>query len=422
MADGADGAGENGVSELQEILESMLSKHNLVADAYLAGSMNAQMYIPVSVLLAHEKLSAIATQEKLLAAARNSARTAVSEDETMIRPMLKSKRNTIILRDMPEATTEAEIREIFAESEFGSWIKSVKADVNCTWFVKFSGDDTISIVMWLRSRKFRGEPINAAIKSEHFLRSFFPVAPPPQELDPAMQGHMGGPPMPMGPPMMFPPVQPAGYWQPWGTRTELGHRMPLDFGTSFDFGGSVSSGKGWPSAKGGWGGDEKGGYGGGKGWGKGEPKGGGGWGKGDFKGDFKGWGKGDAKGDSKGGKERRQRQGKGDGRKGERSRAGREGGSKPSRPAATPKVDEDNFPSLPGASRKESGSKDTEPGYVGEFRRYTREEFEKICEAVDVSARPDIGCDDVMLDDPCRAWTPPTTAASYKAAAWHAVR
>ena len=69
--------------------------------------------------------------------------------------------------------------------------------MNNTWFVKFNVDDGAQdVVLWLRSQSFKvgasvfmvlpfvppappspckGKPLNAAIKSEHFLRSFFPV-------------------------------------------------------------------------------------------------------------------------------------------------------------------------------------------------------------------------------------------------------
>merc|ERR1719335_1118289 len=97
----------------------------------------------------------------------------------MIRPMLKSKRNTVILRGLPEDATVEEVSGIFEGSDYGSWIKKITPDVNQTWFVKFDSNadegGTQDIVLWLRSQKFRGEPVNAAIKSEHFLRSFFPV-------------------------------------------------------------------------------------------------------------------------------------------------------------------------------------------------------------------------------------------------------
>ena len=90
--------------------------------------------------------------------------------------MLKSKRNTIIVRDFfhdPSVISE----EIFAtKPEFLEHIVSVKKDVNETYFVKFDSDEvTQQSALWLRNFEYKGEKIKCAIKSEYFLRSFFPV-------------------------------------------------------------------------------------------------------------------------------------------------------------------------------------------------------------------------------------------------------
>jgi len=137
-------------------------------------------------------------------------------------------------------------------------VVNVKLEVNNTWFVKFNVDDGAQdVVLWLRSQTFKGKAINAALKSEHFLRSFFPVnqslgfvppglppidgdAPPHGFSSPSFAaGGKGGanfgdfmaPPPGMHPmgmqemPMMEPPMfglQSPGFWKSWGSR----HRQP----------------------------------------------------------------------------------------------------------------------------------------------------------------------------------------------------
>merc|ERR1719183_1464753 len=131
----------------------------------------------------------------------------------MVRPLLKSKRNVIILRDMPDNTTEENVKEIFAGGPYAEKLASVKPEVNNTWFVKFNLDEgTQDVVLWLRSQQFQGRPVNASIKSEHFLRSFYPIqgASDPPIVDPnagmfPMDGGMG---MPMGFPMQGGPGGP----------------------------------------------------------------------------------------------------------------------------------------------------------------------------------------------------------------------
>jgi len=216
--------GEALIAKVQETLEGLLSKKNLVRDQFLASNMNPQMYIPVKVLLSHDKLIAVgATQESLAKAAANSTRLGIDDANTMVRPLLKSKRNVVILRDIPEHTTEEEIRGIFNESPYSSKIANIKAEVNNAWFVKFDLDEgTQEVVLWLRSQQFKGKTVNASIKSEHFLRSFIPaqqaVAPsidrspgPMAGIPPFMPG--GKPGLPFVPPMMpgkgAPPAMPG---------------------------------------------------------------------------------------------------------------------------------------------------------------------------------------------------------------------
>lgn len=254
---GATDGGDAATQKVQETLESLLSKKNLVRDQFLAGNMNPQMYIPIRVLIAHEKMAAIeATEEQVATAATNSTRLGIDDVKSMVRPLLKSKRNVIILRDMPDNTTEEDVKKLFVGAPHAEKLDNVKAEVNNTWFVKFKLDEgTQDVVLWLRSQQYQGKPVNASIKSEHFLRSFYPIPGG----DPSGGGGMGFPmdggmsfPMgfgPMGPPemlvegigpmghefsdamkgkgkgmmpMMMPEMpmgpQPPGSWQPWGKR------------------------------------------------------------------------------------------------------------------------------------------------------------------------------------------------------------
>lgn len=248
--------GEALQAKVQEGLESLLSKKNLVRDQFLASNMNPQMYIPLRILMSHDKMKALgATEEHLAAAATASHKLGIDDEKTMVRPLLKSKRNVIILRDMPDGTSEDEVKGIFANCPHAAKLVSVKAEVNNTWFVKFNLDEgTQEVVLWLRSQKFKGQPINASIKSEHFLRSFFPLHTPamPDGMGFPMDGGMGFPMgFPPGPadmmfmdgkgmdggkggwddggkgmmmPMMEMPmasmggIQLPGSWQPWGKR------------------------------------------------------------------------------------------------------------------------------------------------------------------------------------------------------------
>lgn len=168
------------MSSIQEVLEGLLSKKNLVRDQTLASSMNPQMYISINILLMHEKLQALnASHEEVAAAAVRSKRLGIDDKQTMVRPVLKSKRNVVILREIPEGTTQEDIMQLLQQGPHAEHIVSAKPEVNNTWFVKFNLDDgTQDVVLWLRSQRLKDQPVNAAIKSEHFLRSFYPSTGP----------------------------------------------------------------------------------------------------------------------------------------------------------------------------------------------------------------------------------------------------
>jgi len=246
-------------AKVQEALESMLSKKNLAKDSFLASKMNQLMYIPISVLLSHPKLEGLnATQDQVAAVAARSKRLSPDAEGTMVRPVLKSKRNVIILRDAPDDATEEELLTLLKGGPHADQIAGIKADVNNTWFVKYNVDEgTQEVVLWLRSQLFKGKPLNAAIKSDLALRSFYPdngqnmgfVPPqnfpgmPPTEFAPPPEfaqgmgfpmhgkgGHFGMPPQggkPGAMPEWMMPPQPMqmglqcpGYWKPWGVRAQ----------------------------------------------------------------------------------------------------------------------------------------------------------------------------------------------------------
>lgn len=176
-AEGSRISKEATLDEIKGWLEDLLSKQNLAEDAFIQQHMNAQMYIPVGVLASHRNLTSVGTgvdSRTLLAAAQLSDKLGVDEDGLMIRPVLKPKRNTLILHDLPDGTTEEDLRELFNALPGDESVCSLKPDVNKTAFVTFSTDEAAqNAALWLRSQKLHGAELKCAIKSEHFLRSFF---------------------------------------------------------------------------------------------------------------------------------------------------------------------------------------------------------------------------------------------------------
>lgn len=173
------------IDAVQSRLEELLSKQSLAEDAFIQQHFNAQMYIPLSILTRHTSMQSLgASQTTLLeaakAAAQQSEKVAVDKDGWMVRPLLKPRRNTLILHDLPEGITEEELSELFASSPESESFCSIKPDVNNTAFASFKNDESAqNAALWLRSQKLKGSEIKCAVKSEHFVRSFFPASPSP---------------------------------------------------------------------------------------------------------------------------------------------------------------------------------------------------------------------------------------------------
>lgn len=204
-------------------LERLLSKENLAEDQAIASALNPQLCVPIATLLEVESLKALTTEsEVVVAAASQSQLLGLSNDNTMLRPLLKSKRNTLILRDVPEGVTEAELRDLLAKAPKTSGVQEVTPDINNTWFVVFGTEsEAQDVAWWLRSQELKGSKVSVSMKSEHFLRSFFPANPEPKPndfssvpgFDPAKGKGFMPPPFPFYPAMMkgmFPPMMMKG--------------------------------------------------------------------------------------------------------------------------------------------------------------------------------------------------------------------
>lgn len=162
-------------------LEELLSKQSLSEDAFVQQHMNAQMYIPLTVLCLHHSLRSLGTEASVLAAAQAAAqksdKVAFDEETNMVKPLLKARRNTLILHGLPDEFPEEELQQLFNGSPEGDSFVSLKPDVNNTAFVSFKTDEAAqNAALWLRSQKFQGNDIKCSMKSEQFVRSFFPAA------------------------------------------------------------------------------------------------------------------------------------------------------------------------------------------------------------------------------------------------------
>lgn len=162
-------------------VEYYFSKENLQHDPYLTSQMDAQMSVPIAVVMKFPKIKHLTQDEAVLRAALVGSST-VSIVENKIKANIKAQgRSTIILRDIPSECGEDEVRSIFA-FEGCKPISSVRRDIENTWFVIMDSEEDAKDTMLdikLKKRTIRGESVKCRLKTEAVVKSFYPVTAPP---------------------------------------------------------------------------------------------------------------------------------------------------------------------------------------------------------------------------------------------------
>ena len=115
---------------MQKEIEILLSKDNIAEDKLISSSINPQLYVPIKTVLKALSAKSIAADENTVRiAAGQSTELSLDETKTMVKPLLKTKRDTIILREIPDDATEADIRELLKAGPKGDVITSLSAEV-----------------------------------------------------------------------------------------------------------------------------------------------------------------------------------------------------------------------------------------------------------------------------------------------------
>lgn len=357
------------LAKVQEKLEQLMSRENLQEDAFIQMNMNPQMYMPLCILAGHnevEELGNMVDVATLLEAAVRSEHLSVDKENMLVKPVLKSKRNTVILRELPDGVAEEELKNLFANCP--SELQSVKPDVNHTAFVSFKTDtEAQDAALWLRSQKLRDAPVKCSIKSEQFLRSFMPM--------PGMASPQYG----------VPPWAMSSEQVMWGWPQQWGENWGME-------GWSEADGKGGKDSKGkGKGYEEKGGP---PPFEKGMEKG---FDKGSFdKGKGKSKGKGKRKDGPMGGIDREM--------------------------AQMEAMQQQAYQAAIDAGGDQVGDEEVDFRYQHEFRKYSRQEIIEICSDMDALEKPEsfkkmeVKYPDLALfrQSPNKDWAPlPTPMSSF---------
>lgn len=135
---------------------------------------------------------------------------AVTLIEDSVRPNFKVEQNTIILRDIPSATSSDELLTIFKSVPSCPAVKSIRSDMNDTWFVAFHNEEAArAALLSIRNSTFNGKPIRARLKTESITKSFYSPRFRSGEGN-APPTHAPGGPSPQVPPEYFYRMQQQG--------------------------------------------------------------------------------------------------------------------------------------------------------------------------------------------------------------------
>lgn len=103
---------------------------------YVVSNMDDNGFIPIRLLLPFFYPSVpTVTIADVVEAVKDSEKVIVDANLELIRPNITVERKTIILRDIPESTTEEEVRSLFAG--LGS-IESIKPSIGNNWYIFYS--------------------------------------------------------------------------------------------------------------------------------------------------------------------------------------------------------------------------------------------------------------------------------------------
>ncbi|KAI7898861.1 uncharacterized protein BX663DRAFT_523077 [Cokeromyces recurvatus] len=156
--------------DLKNQLEFYFSRQNLINDTYLVSQMDSELYVPISLVANFTRIREHTTDMSLIIKTlKSSSAVIVDETETKVKPNISLKRNTVILRDVPECTEE-EINELLRELD-SPLVQSIKQDIGNMWYFTFeTEEDALKLLLSVRGKTFKGQDIAARMKSEPILR------------------------------------------------------------------------------------------------------------------------------------------------------------------------------------------------------------------------------------------------------------
>jgi len=173
-----DGQAEGGITHeqlkqmLQHQLEYYFSRENLAHDEYLKTQMDADQFVPISIIAGFNQIKKLTRDINLVTEVlRESQNVQVDMDGKKVRP--NHTRCTVILREIPENTPVQEIKALFSGPSCPKFI-DCEMTLNSMCYVTFDSDeDAQKAYRFLREevKTYKGQPIMARIKSKPMNRT-----------------------------------------------------------------------------------------------------------------------------------------------------------------------------------------------------------------------------------------------------------
>jgi len=166
---------EDQITQLVVVLDELFKPENLAGNYQLQNLLARQQFVKITDLSSFPAISELTDDPDLILEAIKQlpSRVTLNEEEKFILPQIPHHRTTLILRDLPENATLAEVKKLLSSKECGL-SKEVRADVNRTWFISFANEEEcMKSALWIQTKaKFRGQTIRCRIKSEHTQKHF----------------------------------------------------------------------------------------------------------------------------------------------------------------------------------------------------------------------------------------------------------
>ena len=161
---------EDNATALKRHLSYYFSDQNLAKDAFLVSHMNADMYVPCTLVASFRAIKSRTTDLVLVVEVlRTLDNVEVDDEGTMVRPknymLLQSPRGTLIVQDVPTKIKKAggKVKKLF---QGGPNPVTIQADTVGRWFVTFEGGEEASqtALKLLEGKSIDGNLVSASIK------------------------------------------------------------------------------------------------------------------------------------------------------------------------------------------------------------------------------------------------------------------